>query len=170
MRTITTTLYQYSELNEQAKKHAIDCLRQQAYGCMADSDWDDANKTIQQVQDIAQVKCEICSSSQGHYVRWCKDISEEYDMTDSEQFEDFKRRFLEEFETNTWSDDMMHSLMQDAEFDDKRSYAGNISWLIAAFCNDVELDTIAYLEDDCVEEWICGQYFEFTEDGRLYQH
>lgn len=127
MRTIETTLYEFEELSGQAQQVAINNLRQRAFADAADNDWADANQTIKQVKQIAHVQADIEYSSQGYYARWYKNTNEQYDLTDAEEFEQFKQDFAREFRNCTWSDDIMQDLIDNAEFDDKRSYAGNIS-------------------------------------------
>lgn len=170
MRTITTTLYQYSELNEQAKKDAIRALRGRCAAANAEWTWEDANQTTKTVEEIGHVYCDIQQSSQGFYANHYHNKDEQYDLTDREEFEQFRKNYIEQYKEMLWCDDMMLKIVKEWEFDERRSYAGNVAWMMVKFCEKINDDCMCYFEDDNVEEWIEGQDFEFTEDGRLYQH
>lgn len=168
MRTITTTLYQYSELNEQAKKDAIKALRGRCAEANAEWTWEDANQTTKTVEEIGHVWCDIQQSSQGFYANHYHNKDEQYDLTDREEFEQFRKNYIEQYKEMLWCDNMMLKIVKEWEFDERRSYAGNVAWMIVKFCEQIYDLTLDYYEDDCVEEWIGGQDMEFTEDGRLY--
>lgn len=169
MRTIETTLYQYSELNEQAKQYAIKALRQRCFEANAEWTWDDANATIKTVEETAGVRCDINESSQGFYVNNAFRRGDvHYDLSDKDEFEVFRKNYIEQYKEMLWCDQIMLKIVKEWEFDERRSYAGNVDWMIVKFCEKINDDCMCYFDDDAVEEWIEGQDFEFTEDGRLY--
>lgn len=170
MRTITTNLYQYSELNEQAKQYAIKSLRDRCYEANSRTDWLDANDTITQVEEIANVNVSIQQSSQGYYVEYAwRRNGDYYDKTDQEEFEDFRLDYINQFKENLWCDHMMLKLVKEWEYDERRSYAGNVAQVLVKFCEKIEHGCLSYFDDDAVDDWIECQDFEFTEDGKLYQ-
>ena len=171
MRTIITNLYQYSELNEQAKRYAINHLRERAVECASESDWMDANDTLKRVKEIAHVRVSIQQSSQGYYADWYTNTNtyEQYGLTDKDEFYKFKQDFENEFVPGMWCDYIMQAIVRSTEWDNVRiSYASNVAWMLVKFCEAMEDNTVLYYKDECVEEWICSQDFEFTEYGRLY--
>ena len=159
-------LYQFSELNEKAKKNALNQLREECYE--RNTEYDFANATVRQVLEIAHVECDIQSSSHGYYVRWYRDICEQYDYTDEEVFEQFLKDFEKKFRVGNWSDTIMQTAVFDTKFDESRSYEGNISWLLADYYGMIERDMTDYFDDECVERYIEDNDFEFTENGTLY--
>ena len=168
MRTIETTVYQFNELSDKAKKKALELLRQDCYCYYANTDWHDAQETMKQVEEIAHVKCDIEESSQGFYVRWYQNTNEQYDLSDRQEFDKFKEDFERDFVSGTWSDEIICDIMKKAEFDEQRSYAGNVSWLLVDFCSEINSQTLGYFEDQQVEEYIEWNDIEFLEDGRVY--
>ena len=170
MRTIETTFYKYSELNEQAKEYAIKALRNRCFEANAEWTWYDANETTKTVEEIGHIYCDIQQSSQGFYANHYHNKDEQYDLTDKEEFEQFRERYIDEFKESLWCDHMMLKLVKEWEYDERRSYAGNVAWMMVDFCEQIYDLTLDYYDDDAVEEWILTQDFEFTEDGRLYQH
>ena len=168
MRTITTNLYQFSELSEAAKRAAVNNLRSEAAESAAEADWNDATSTIKFVEKVANIYADITSSSQGFYVRHCFSRTEEYELTDKEEFEAFRKRFFDEYTERMWCDKSMYDIVMRWQFDERRGYASNVAWMIVSFCEDIERLTLNYYDDDCVKEWICMNDFEFTEDGRAY--
>lgn len=169
MRTIETTLYQYSELNEQAKQTAVKLLRERCYCANADWTWEDASTTIKTVEETAGVRCDINESSQGFYVNHTFRRGEvHYDLSDKNEFEVFRKNYIEQYKEMLWCDQIMLKIVNEWEFDERRCYEQNVAWMIVKFCEKINDDCMCYFEDDAVEEWIEGQDFEFTEDGRLY--
>ena len=168
MRTIETTLYQYSELNEQAKQYAIKALRQRCFEANAEWTWDDANETTKTVEEVGHIYCDIQQSSQGFYANHYHNNDEDCDLTYQEEFEQFRKNYIEQYKEMLWCDHMMLKIVKEWEFDERRSYAGNVAWMMVKFCEEIYDECLEYYKDDCVEEWIEGQDFEFTEDGRLY--
>ena len=169
MRTITTNLYRYDELTDSAKQNAINHLRERCVECASEADWMDANDTLKRVKEIAHVRVSIQNSSQGYYTDWYTNTNEQYDLTDREEFAKFKQDFEDEFVSGTWSGNIMQSIINAAEWDDVRSgYVSNVAWLLVKFCEQIEYITLEYYKDECVEEWIEGQDFEFYENGRTY--
>lgn len=161
-------LYQFSELTEKAKNNALNQLREECFERSTECDFADANATVRQVLEIAHVQCDIQSSSQGYYVRWYRDTDEQYDKTDEEVFEQFLKDFDKNFRVDSWSDTIMQTAVCDTKFDESRSYAGNISWLLADYYGMIERDMTDYFDDKRVERYIEDNDFEFTENGTLY--
>lgn len=172
MRTITTTLYQYSELNQEAKQTAVKLLRERCYCANAEWTWEDASATINTVEETACVRCDINESSHGFYVnhafRKGEVCSFYYDITDQQEFEVFRKRYVREFKEMLWCDQIMLDIVKNYQYCERRCYEQNVAWMIVKFCEKINDDCMCYFEDDNVEEWIRMQDFEFTEDGRLY--
>ena len=160
MREINFKVYTFDELSEEAKEEAIRNLKDRAYEVWCECDWDDANGTIDEVQKMAGIKCSIDSSSQGHYTRWYKETSEDYESTDEEKFDAFKEK-VKAWSAGMWCDFVLQNQIAEAEFDERRSYAGNVAWLLVHFCDWVEQNCIGYLEDDYVELYIELNDIEF---------
>lgn len=165
MRTIEIKVYEFDELSEQAQQKAIDILRERAARQACDADWEDAQGSIRQLEDIAHVKTDIEYSSHGFYARWYKNTAPNYDITDEQEFDEFKKNFEEQFKGDMWCDDMLYNVLHDAEFCDK-SYEYNIAKILLKFCEDVERTTLGYYDDGYVIEWIHGNDIMFYEDGR----
>lgn len=171
MRTIETTLYQYSELNEQAKEYAIKAMKGRCFEANAERDWDDANETIKTTEETFCVSCDIRESSQGFYVNHAFRRGEvRYDLSDKDEFEEFRKVYIKQFKEMLWCDQIMLDIVKNYPYCERRCYEQNVAWMIVKFCEKINDDCMCYFEDDAVEEWIEGQDFEFTEDGRLYQH
>lgn len=167
MRTIEITLYQYSELNEQAQQRAIEEMKQASFDAGSESDWNDANETIRRIKELAGVDLDIQFSSQGPYVKWGYDKTHETKLTDQQQFENL-RKSVKNSMTYTWADDMMIDTFDEAKFDRRRRYIDNVGDVLLKFCTKVYWSTLGYLDEDSVREYIVNNQFEFTEDGRLY--
>ena len=174
MRTIETTLYEFGELNQEAKQTAVKLLRERCYCANADWTWEDARATIKTIEETACVRCDINESSQGFYVnhafRKGEVCSFYYDITDQQEFEVFRKRYVREFKEMLWCDQIMLDIVKNYQYCERRCYEQNVAWMIVKFCEKINDDCMCYFEDDNVEEWIRMQDFEFTEDGRLYQH
>lgn len=174
MRTIETTLYEFGELNQEAKQTAVKLLRERCYCANAEWTWEDARATIKMVEETACVRCDINESSQGFYVnhafRRGEVSSFYYDMTDQQEFEVFRKKYVREFKEMLWCDQIMLDIVKNYQYCERRCYEQNVAWMIVKFCEKINDDCMYYFKDDNVEEWIRMQDFEFTEDGRLYQH
>ena len=169
MRTITTDLYQYTELGDRAREYARERLRSRCYEANAEWTWEDANETIKVVEEVGHVYVDVQQSSQGFYANHYHNKREEYDLTDEEEFEQFRTKYIHEFKESLWCDHNMLKIVKEWRFDESRSYAGNVAWLIVRFCEQIYDETLCYFDDDNVEEWIYSQDFEFLNDGTLYQ-
>lgn len=165
MKTIEIKVYEFGELSEQAQQKAIDILRERCAREACDADWEDAQGSVRQLEDIAHVKTDIEYSSQGFYARWYKNTEPNYELTDEQEFDEFKKNFEEQFKGDMWSDDILYDAVKDAEFCGK-SYEYNIAKILLKFCEDVEQSTLCYYDDDYVIEWILGNDIMFFEDGR----
>lgn len=171
MRTIETTLYEFGELNQEAKQTAIKLLRERCYCSNADWTWEDARATIKTVEETAGVRCDINESSQGFYVNNAFRRGEvHYDLSDKDEFEEFRKVYIKQFKEMLWCDQIMLNIVKNYQYCERRCYEQNVAWMIVKFCEKINDDCMCYFEDDNVEEWIRMQDFEFTEDGRLYQH
>lgn len=169
MRTITTNLYLFSELSKDVQNKVINNMRESCYQANSEIDWLDAEDAITQVEEIANVNVSIQQSSQGFYVDHFRDKNEEYELTDEQQFEQFRKNFLDQYKESMWCDYIMLKVVEEWQFEHRRSYAGNVAWMIVSFCEKIEHCCLSYFDDDCVKGWIDAQDFEFTEDGKLYQ-
>ena len=169
MRTITTNLYQYTELNAIAKNNAIRLLRQRCFEANDECTWEDANETMKVVEESGNVYVDICDNSQGFYVNNHYKKFEENELTDEELFERFRDKYIRDYKEMLWCDHIMLNIVKEYKFDDSRSYSGNIGCMMVEFCKIIYNCTLDYFDDDNVEEWILGQDFEFLSDGRLYQ-
>ena len=85
MRTIETTLYEFGELNQEAKQTAVKSLREQAAECGSDADWEDAIESIKAIKKMAGIKCDIQFSSQGHYCSHYRLAYESYPSDEEER-------------------------------------------------------------------------------------
>lgn len=168
MRTIELKVYEFDELSEQAQQKAINILRERCAREACDADWEDAQGSIRQLEDIAHVKTDIEYSSHGFYARWYKNTDPNYDITDEQEFDEFKNNFEEQFKGDMWCDDMLYDEVTGAEFYNDCTYEYAISNIILKFCEKVEEGTLGYYDDDHVIEWIIGNDIMFFEDGRLY--
>ena len=166
MRTVTVKLYEFDELNEQAKQIAIEELKQASFDASSESDWNDANETIRRIKEMAGVDLDIQFSLQGPYVKWGYDKTHEYELTDQQQFENL-RKSVKNGMTYTWADDMMIETFDEATFDRRRRYLDNVGDVLLAFCTKVYRETLAYLDEESVIEYIGMNEYEFTEDGRV---
>lgn len=171
MRTIEVNLYQYSELSKESKQYAIEHLREQCYISNAEWTWQDAQETIDKVKEIAHVWCDIDESSQGWYVNSAHQTDTDfYDNTeDNVKFSEFRKDYIEQFKEREWFDTQMLNIVRTYQFDQRRSYASNVAWMLVKFCRYVEDECLVYYHDDYVERWIEEQDFEFTSGGRVYQ-
>lgn len=170
MRTIETTLYEFGELNQEAKQTAVKLLRERCYCANAEWTWEDARATIKTVEETAGVRCDINESSQGFYVNHAFRRGEvRYDLSDKDEFEQFRKNFIDQYKESMWCDYIMLKVVEEWQFEHHRSYAGNVAWMIVSFCEKIEHGCLSYFDDDCVKDWIDAQDFEFTEDGKLYQ-
>lgn len=165
MKTIEIKVYEFDELSEHAKQKAINILRERCAREACDADWADASESIRKLEKIAHVKTDIQYSSQGFYTRWYNNTNPDYELTDEQAFDKFKKDFEEQFNGDMWCDDMLYDAVHDAAFCDK-SYEYNIANILLKFCKDVEQSTLVYYDDGYVIEWILYNYFMFFEDGR----
>lgn len=165
MKTIEIKVYEFGELSEQAQQKAIDILRERAARQACDQDWNEASESVRKLEEIAHVKTDIQYSSQGFYTRWYKNTNPDYELTDEQAFDKFKKDFEEQFKGDMWCDDMLYDAVHDAGFCDK-SYEYNIANILLKFCKDVEQSTLGYYDDDYVIEWILGNDIMYFEDGR----
>lgn len=170
MRTIETTLYEFGELNQEAKQTAVKLLRERCYCANAEWTWEDASATIKTVEETAGVCCDINESSHGFYVNNAFRRGESDFMSEKDEFEMFRHKYIREFEEMLWCDRIMLDIVKNYPYCERRCYEQNVAWMIVKFCEKINDDCMCYFEDDNVEEWIRMQDFEFTEDGRLYQH
>lgn len=169
MRTIETTLYEFGELNQEAKQTAVKLLRERCYCANAEWTWEDACATIKTVEETAGVRCDINESSQGFYVNNAFRRGEvRYDLSDKDEFEEFRKVYIKQFKEMLWCDQIMLDIVKNYQYCERRCYEQNVAWMIVKFCEKINDDCMCYFEDDNVEEWIRMQDFEFTEDGRLY--
>lgn len=165
MRTITINVYEFGELSEQAQQKAIDILRERAARQACDQDWNEARESLRKLEEIAHVKTDIEYSSQGFYARWYTNTEPNYDITDEQEFDKFKKDFEEQFAGDMWCDDMLYVAVHIAEFCGK-SYEYNIANILLKFCKEVEQSTLGYYDDAYVIEWLLGNDIMFFEDGR----
>lgn len=127
MRTIEIKVYEFDELSEQAKQKAINILRERCVQQACNQDWEDARDSIRKFEEIAHVMTDIEYSSQGFYCRWCRNTRPDYDLTDFQEFKQFKKDFFEQFENVSWSDDTLFDVVHNYFYEDDRSYEYNIS-------------------------------------------
>ena len=168
MRTIQFNVYQFDELKDFAKEQAIKSLKQTAFECYAEGEWEDANRTIERVEEMTHVKCDIQQSSQGFYYRWATtDLSPLDDEDERKRFEMFKKDIMVQ-ESQSWADDLMEKVFDNAVFNNKHSYEGNIARQLVRFCDEVYLNTMDFFDDETTIEYIYDNDIEFNEDGKPY--
>lgn len=168
MRTIETTLYEFGELNQEAKQTAVKLLRERCYCANAEWTWEDASATIKTVEETACVRCDINESSQGFYVNNAFRRGESDYISEKDEFEMLRSKYIREFKEMLWCDQIMLDIVKNYQYCERRCYEQNVAWMIVKFCEKINDTCLDYYDDDAVEEWIEGQDFEFTEDGRLY--
>lgn len=171
MRQVTINLYQFAELSEEAKAFAIKTLREDAATSMAECDWMDANESFECAQMKAGVRCQIDDSSQGHSLRRAF-LTDKYFSSQKEEIKEFKQfqKKMANWKAGTWSDQLITRICVNAEYDMSKCYEVNVGQLFVRFFDEVYWQTCDYWGDKCVIDYINGQSYEFTEDGRVFNH
>lgn len=169
MKTITVDLYEFDELDNEAREFAIKSLRPQAVECMSEADWKDANETMEVVQMKAGVRCWVEESSQGFYLRSAFSMDRCFKDQEEEmrEFDSFLYK-MSKWSGMTWADELVTSICATAKFDKQRSYEANVGRILVKFCEEVSLQTFSYYNEESVIEWIGIQSFDFMADGKVF--
>lgn len=169
MRAIQFTVYQFHELNDEHQQRAIQNLRHEVYAQSCERDQYEIQETFSKIQETTGVCADIRSSSQGPYVWSAHQIEENYDQSEKYLFEQMQQR-MQQIDCNTgwafanWAKD----IFTEADFDERRSYAMNVAWLLCSLFKRIDNAQLMYLEDDYVREYIIDNDFEFHADGTQY--
>lgn len=166
MREITLKIYSFDELNEEVQKQVIGKYREECAAWYSRADWEDAQATIDRVQEIVGIKFDIQQSSQGFYVKWYTAYnSENEDRVDWEIFVEK----MKDFKIDYWCDANIVNLLNGFVFDERRSFASNVGNLLVEFCEGINDLCSTYYEDDCcVKEFIDAMEVEFLENGDMF--
>ena len=169
MRPIQFTVYQFQELNDEHQQKAIQNLKNDVYVQSCEEDYWEIQETFSKIQEITGVYADIRSSSQGPYVWSAHEIEENYDLSDKYLFEQMQQR-MQQIDCNTaWAfADWAKEIFTEADFDERRSYAMNVAWLLCSLFKRIDNAQLMYLEDDYVREYIIDNGFEFHADGTQY--
>lgn len=167
MRELTIRLYTFNELDEKARKKAIDSTREQYQEQANRWDWEDANESIKDFNKIAGTRQDIAFSSQGHSVRTVyDDTSDKSDEENEQMWERLKQKMKTEWKESIWSDYLIRETFEKTEYDKRRSYASNVAWMIASFADKVYSDIAEHLNDEESQaNYLEDNNFEFLEDG-----
>ena len=169
MRTETYNIFTFEELSPAAKKTAIESLRQRCFCANSEWIWSDARETINAVEEIGHCRLSIQESSQGYYIDHAHNLHEEYELSDEEKFEKFRKDFIEQFKERIWCDNVMLKVIQEYKFQSYRSYVNNVGCAIINFCKVIDDNCLVYFKDENVQEWILQQEIEFFENGKEYR-
>lgn len=170
MREIEFNLYNYNELNDAAKKVAINRCKQECIDEYEENDWDDVLQTKHKFEDIFGVGVDLQSSSQGYYWR------EYFDHTDADGDNDLdiwgsKVKECMSNPTELWCDDSFIETLKNYKFDKKYCYAHNVADLFVKFVENMN-DEISKcgesITDDEIAMWIEINEVEFLENGEKY--
>ncbi len=163
-------IYQIDELKEEARKNAINALRNKVYENESELDWMDARDTQSRIENLSGVRVDVQQNSHGYYY---KILGEKYlDLTPEEnrqKWEDFVKAVKEDNIT-TWADDLYLHFLENTEFDDDdETFAEHVAETLCWFAQDIENHCLGYLNDDYVREYIIENDLYFTENGNPYE-
>lgn len=169
MRPIQFAVYQFHELNDEHQQRAIQNLKHEVYAQSCERDQYEIQETFSKIQEITGVCADIRSSSQGPYVWSAREIEENYDQSERYLFEQMQKR-MQKIDCNTeWAfADWTKELFTEASFDDRRSYAMNVAWILCDLIKRIDNAQLEYLDDDYVAEFLVENDIEFHADGTQY--
>ena len=167
MRKVEFTVYEFEELSDKAKEAAINNLREDVYIQSCEFDNFEIQETFSKIQEITGVRADIRCSSQGPYVWSANEIVENYDLTEEELFNNMLAK-VKEWETEYPFEDWAKDIFENATFDDRRSYALNVGWLMVQVYKKIDDAQLYYYEDGYVKEYLIDNNFLFFEDGSKY--
>lgn len=162
-------VYQIDELKEEARKKAINELRNKVYEYDSETDWADARDTQSRIENLSGVRVDIQQNSQGFYYKL---LGENYlDLTPEEnrrKWEDFVKAVKEDNIT-TWADDLYLDVLENTEFSEGETFAEHVAETLCWFAQDIENHCDDYMEDDYVREYAIENDLYFTENGNPYE-
>lgn len=197
MRTITKNIYTYEELSQDAKKKAIDSVRQEIGGMLNDNDNSEYNVALGDIEDVLDIKvyrwevgayCQpyfkfrLASAWQGmddnprFLLRYLRTISER--IIKGRYYSKNRRSrhshvLMDEEACNisgTWCDCAIEKTLKN-----RYSYVARkcsihefLEDMLAGFFNNWQSDLEYAYEDECIEGMIMANEYEFTENGEEY--
>ena len=170
MREVTIKIYEFNELSEKAKINALNNVRSFCYACNSKSDWESVSDAINVIEELAEVSFDIQSSSQGCYVNYYRDFKSYNDMEECERYHQFKNDVKERsFDDCKWYGELKDLILK-TDIEPGQDFVTCLGHILEKFCDSVNNSTIAYFEDDCTEDFIKANDYEFLEDGTLFGH
>lgn len=160
-------IYQIDELKDEARKNAINELRNKVYENESELDWADARETQSRIEKLSGVKVDIQQNSHGYYY---KILGKKYlDLAleeNHQKWEDFVKAVKEDNIT-TWADDLYLDVLENTEFDDDETFAEHVAETLCQLAKDIEYHCLDYLEDNYVIEYAIENNLYFTQSGNL---
>ena len=160
-------IYQIDELKEEARKNAINELRNKIYENESELDWADARDTQSRIERLSGVKVNVQQNSHGYYYKL---LEENYlDLTPEEncrKWEDFVVEVKKD-NTTTWTDDLYLDVLENTEFNDNVTFAECVAKTLCQLAKDIEYHCLDYLEDNYVIEYAIENNLYFTQSGNL---
>lgn len=170
MREIEFKVYEYDELNDAAKKVAVEECKQECNNECEENAWDDVLQTKRKFEDIFGVGVDLQSSSQGYYWREYFDHSDADGDNDLDIWDNKIKECMSN-PTELWCDDSFIDTLDNFKFDKKYCYAHNVADLFVKFSenmNDEISKSIDGVTDNEVAAWIGINEVEFLENGKKY--
>lgn len=162
-------VYQIDELKEEARKNAINALRNKVCEYASEIDWIDARDTQSRIENLSGVRVDVQQNSHGYYY---KILGEKYlDLTPEEnrqKWEDFVKAVKEDNIT-TWADDLYLDVLENTEFSEDKTFAEHVAETLCWFAQDIENHCLDYLNDDYIREYAVENELYFTENGNPYE-
>ena len=168
MRTIKFSVYFYLELGDNAREKARNNVRSEVADVLSELDWQEAKDTIARLERISHVKVGWEQNSQGFYYNFTRYTGS---GKQSELIHQLWAHILNvvdaEFKS-TWADEDMKDIIKTYVVDETHTFAWNIANIVIEFCKKVYDGTLTYYDDECVEEYIIENEYEFKADGTRY--
>lgn len=166
MRAIEFKVFFYVELGDTAREKARNNVRSEVADILSEYDWEDAKAAIDKLQKLANVRVDWTSNSQGFYYTRAEYLGNKDEI--SYELWNKLTDALSNVEEETLEDANIKELVNNHQFDKTHTFAWNIADIIITFCNQVYRQTLDNYNDDVVEDFIIGNDYEFTADGKRY--
>lgn len=173
MKTIALNLYTLDELDENAKKVA----RKQCgefSDIAAQASWDDAQSTLDTLQEMTRCTFNIDESSHGFYTKVTDNKYNDYpyydDRHDDRRFNRLRAK-IKEMKTNLWTDDLLKDAAARTEYDSGNrweDFATALGRIVDKFCTMVNNDSWQYYSDEYIDSEIKQSECYFLKSGKLY--
>ncbi|MBO4550178.1 MAG: hypothetical protein J5733_05550 [Bacteroidaceae bacterium] len=163
-------MYSFDELSYEVQNKVLNDLRPKVIEQRIEDDWDNISKTIDKLEDIAGIKVDLESSSQGHYYRSYRGECAYYPYSEEVKDIDKWKMFMYDvysMKLDVWSDDLVFDIFIGYTYDDKTSFASNFAQCLVYFCNKIERDYCDDPDDMEVGEFIERNGYQFLSDGRV---